>query len=373
MGRGRAKAKQTKVARDLKYRTHETDFGALAKSCTARPGRSSRPRSTRTPPRLDDYDEWSDYSRTVRVATDRDAVALPGVEPRDRAGPSASPVDAAQPSQIPRSRPTSRMRRSASRSAAIAGGDAVGCGELEAPGGWCRRCRSRAAGPARRRSPRARRRPGSGRRSSRSSRGRRGCRAPSSRFSMPGCASWLLAAPQTIRAREHLDHLVVERAAQGARARRRRAGEATSCVGGRDRGDLRVLVADPVHRRRVHVGDDDAGAVLDQVPDQVPADLADARDADGPARERRRAPQRASAAARMPWKTPYAVSTEESPGATVGDGAAGDEVALAGDVVHVRGVRAHVAGGEVAAVQGLHEAAVGAQQRLGLVACAGRR
>lgn len=30
MGRGRAKAKQTKVARDLKYRTHETDFGALA-------------------------------------------------------------------------------------------------------------------------------------------------------------------------------------------------------------------------------------------------------------------------------------------------------------------------------------------------------
>ncbi|MEJ7832898.1 MAG: DUF3073 family protein [Nocardioides sp.] len=30
MGRGRAKAKQAKVARDLKYRSHETDFGALA-------------------------------------------------------------------------------------------------------------------------------------------------------------------------------------------------------------------------------------------------------------------------------------------------------------------------------------------------------
>ena len=29
MGRGRAKAKQTKVARDLKYRTHETDFSQL--------------------------------------------------------------------------------------------------------------------------------------------------------------------------------------------------------------------------------------------------------------------------------------------------------------------------------------------------------
>ncbi len=29
MGRGRAKAKQTKVARELKYRTFETDFDAL--------------------------------------------------------------------------------------------------------------------------------------------------------------------------------------------------------------------------------------------------------------------------------------------------------------------------------------------------------
>ena len=31
MGRGRAKAKQTKVARELKYRTHETDLSALAR------------------------------------------------------------------------------------------------------------------------------------------------------------------------------------------------------------------------------------------------------------------------------------------------------------------------------------------------------
>ena len=29
MGRGRAKAKQTKVARDLKYRTFDTDFDEL--------------------------------------------------------------------------------------------------------------------------------------------------------------------------------------------------------------------------------------------------------------------------------------------------------------------------------------------------------
>ena len=31
MGRGRSKAKQTKVARDLKYDSHEIDLDALAK------------------------------------------------------------------------------------------------------------------------------------------------------------------------------------------------------------------------------------------------------------------------------------------------------------------------------------------------------
>ena len=36
MGRGRAKAKQTKVARDLKYQTFETDFGALGERATRR-------------------------------------------------------------------------------------------------------------------------------------------------------------------------------------------------------------------------------------------------------------------------------------------------------------------------------------------------
>lgn len=35
MGRGRAKAKQTKVARNLKYQTVETDFSALAKELHA--------------------------------------------------------------------------------------------------------------------------------------------------------------------------------------------------------------------------------------------------------------------------------------------------------------------------------------------------
>jgi DUF3073 family protein len=58
MGRGRAKAKQTKVARDLKYRTHETDFGALAKELHADDGTPA----PEAEPESDEYDEWSDYS-----------------------------------------------------------------------------------------------------------------------------------------------------------------------------------------------------------------------------------------------------------------------------------------------------------------------
>ena len=36
MGRGRAKAKQTKVARELKYRSHDTDLSALQKELSNR-------------------------------------------------------------------------------------------------------------------------------------------------------------------------------------------------------------------------------------------------------------------------------------------------------------------------------------------------
>jgi hypothetical protein len=61
MGRGRAKAKQTKVARDLKYRTHETDFGALARELH---GESDS--ETETDDSADDYDEWSDYAEPSR-------------------------------------------------------------------------------------------------------------------------------------------------------------------------------------------------------------------------------------------------------------------------------------------------------------------
>ena len=61
MGRGRAKAKQTKVARDLKYRTHETDFGALAKELH---GEEHLPTSDAEP----DEDEWADYADPRRRA-----------------------------------------------------------------------------------------------------------------------------------------------------------------------------------------------------------------------------------------------------------------------------------------------------------------
>ena len=54
MGRGRAKAKQTKVARDLKYRTHETDLSALARELHGEADSSPDP--------VEDLDEWSDYT-----------------------------------------------------------------------------------------------------------------------------------------------------------------------------------------------------------------------------------------------------------------------------------------------------------------------
>jgi hypothetical protein len=63
MGRGRAKAKQTKVARDLKYRTHETDFKSLAQELH---GDEATPvdRVDRVEPvdDSDEYDKWADYS-----------------------------------------------------------------------------------------------------------------------------------------------------------------------------------------------------------------------------------------------------------------------------------------------------------------------
>ncbi len=61
MGRGRAKAKQTKVARDLKYRTHEADFGALARELHGETDSDSTDESVDDP-----ADEWADYVEPSR-------------------------------------------------------------------------------------------------------------------------------------------------------------------------------------------------------------------------------------------------------------------------------------------------------------------
>jgi hypothetical protein len=55
MGRGRAKAKQTKVARDLKYRSHETDFTALARELHG----DERTSGDTDDGVVDDDDEWA--------------------------------------------------------------------------------------------------------------------------------------------------------------------------------------------------------------------------------------------------------------------------------------------------------------------------
>jgi hypothetical protein len=41
MGRGRAKAKQTKVARDLKYRSYSTDFSSLERELRGEPSEAA--------------------------------------------------------------------------------------------------------------------------------------------------------------------------------------------------------------------------------------------------------------------------------------------------------------------------------------------
>ena len=59
MGRGRAKAKQTKVARELKYSTHQTDFDALQRELSG--GKSSE--SGNGDESFDDDDDYDDEYR----------------------------------------------------------------------------------------------------------------------------------------------------------------------------------------------------------------------------------------------------------------------------------------------------------------------
>jgi Protein of unknown function (DUF3073) len=63
MGRGRAKAKQTKVARDLKYFSPNTDLTALQRELTGGP----TPVDRKPPPDddgdEDEYDAWASPER----------------------------------------------------------------------------------------------------------------------------------------------------------------------------------------------------------------------------------------------------------------------------------------------------------------------
>lgn len=62
MGRGRAKAKQQKVARELKYNTHFTDLDALQRELgTSSPGAGHAQEKSEVVD--DDYDEWTGTDR----------------------------------------------------------------------------------------------------------------------------------------------------------------------------------------------------------------------------------------------------------------------------------------------------------------------
>ena len=65
MGRGRAKAKQTKVARELKYSTPNTDFSALERELHGSQPPDSRRGASRESDDYaeDEYDAWAPGDR----------------------------------------------------------------------------------------------------------------------------------------------------------------------------------------------------------------------------------------------------------------------------------------------------------------------
>ncbi|CAL9668330.1 DUF3073 domain-containing protein [Saccharothrix sp. NPDC042600] len=63
MGRGRAKAKQTKVARELKYSSHNTDFEALQRELSGGSNADNGHRRSDEPFDDPSDDEYDDYRR----------------------------------------------------------------------------------------------------------------------------------------------------------------------------------------------------------------------------------------------------------------------------------------------------------------------
>jgi len=68
MGRGRAKAKQTKVARELKYRTYEPDLDALQRELSGRSGGGNGDNKGH----YDDTDEFGDEASGYYYTDDVD-------------------------------------------------------------------------------------------------------------------------------------------------------------------------------------------------------------------------------------------------------------------------------------------------------------
>ncbi|HVS68022.1 MAG TPA: DUF3073 domain-containing protein [Mycobacteriales bacterium] len=73
MGRGRAKAKQTKVARELKYSSGGTDLDRLAQELAAERDGAGSSYATTQSATVDDDDEYGDYDRYADVEDDEDA------------------------------------------------------------------------------------------------------------------------------------------------------------------------------------------------------------------------------------------------------------------------------------------------------------
>ncbi len=59
MGRGRAKAKQTKVARELKYQSPNTDLEALQRELSSEPGANQPGDGAEQDSYEDEFDEYS--------------------------------------------------------------------------------------------------------------------------------------------------------------------------------------------------------------------------------------------------------------------------------------------------------------------------
>ena len=74
MGRGRAKAKQTRVARELKYSSPNTDLSALQKELTGAPSSYTAPARAKDD---DDDEDDEDADRWADDVADDDWAASP--------------------------------------------------------------------------------------------------------------------------------------------------------------------------------------------------------------------------------------------------------------------------------------------------------